>query len=153
MVVSPPDDLGQDVEPFLGGLEDLGGVDAQLCQQGADDLLVGVQQRGQQVHRLEPLVAAVACQGLGLLDGFLALECELIETKGHGHLTGMAVAGRGSIQLIADQRSNVSTSGSDRPEGMASRGKRCPRRCSPTRLDADRCHRARVTSSLRTRRR
>ena len=35
--------LGKGIEPFLGGLEDLGGIDAKLCQQGADDLLVGMQ--------------------------------------------------------------------------------------------------------------
>ena len=58
--------FGQDIEPFLGGLEDLGGVDAKLCQEGANDLLVGVQERGQQVHRLDPLVPAIACQRSGL---------------------------------------------------------------------------------------
>ena len=79
-------DLGQDVEPFLGGLQDLGGVDAELSQQRADDLLLGMQERGQQVHRLEPLMAALARQRLGLLHGFLALERELVETKGHGEL-------------------------------------------------------------------
>ncbi len=40
----PAGHLGKDVEPFLGGLQDLGGVDAELCQQRANDLLVGVRE-------------------------------------------------------------------------------------------------------------
>src|SRR4029077_19701402 len=67
-------DLGEDIEPFLGGLQDLGGVDSELRQQESDDLLVGVQQGGEQMHRLDPLMSAVACDSLRLLDGFLALE-------------------------------------------------------------------------------
>ncbi len=76
-------DLGQSTETFLGGLEDLRGVDSELSQQAADDLLLGVQQRGQKVHRLEPLMAAVAGQRLGRLDGFLALQSQSVETESH----------------------------------------------------------------------
>jgi hypothetical protein len=36
------------------------------------------------VHRLEPLVAALSRKVLGLLDGFLAFERELVKSKGHG---------------------------------------------------------------------
>ena len=43
----------------------------------------GCKQSGQQVHRLETLVPAFACQRLGLLHGLLALERELVEAKGH----------------------------------------------------------------------
>ena len=59
-------DLGKSVQPFLGGLLDLGGIDAELGQQRADDLLLGVRERGQQVHRLQALVPAFACQRSGL---------------------------------------------------------------------------------------
>ncbi len=50
--------LRQSAQTLLGRLEDLGWVDAELGQERADDLLLGIQERGQQVHWLKPLMAA-----------------------------------------------------------------------------------------------
>src|SRR5262249_44937642 len=55
-------------------------------------LLIGLQQRDEQVHRLEGLVPALAGQRLSLLDGLLALQGELVKSKGHS---------RGGLWLVA----------------------------------------------------
>ena len=87
-----PGDLGQGVQPFLGRPEDLGGVDAELAEQGADHPLFAVEQGHQQVHRLEPLMPAIARQALGALDRLLALQRQFIGTKRHGMTPPVNVA-------------------------------------------------------------
>ncbi len=81
-------DLGQRIESFLGGLEDLGRIDAQLAEERTDHLLVGVQQGRQQVHRLQSLMPALAGQRLGLLHRLLALQGELVESESHDDTQG-----------------------------------------------------------------
>ena len=49
-----------------------------------DHLLIGIEQGGQQVHRLEPLMAAFLRQFLSLLDRLLALDRQLFESECHG---------------------------------------------------------------------
>ena len=92
MVVSPPETLGRTLSPSSAAFRIWAGLTPSWVSSDADDLLVGVQQGRQQVHRLEPLVSALARQRLGLLHGFLALQGQLIESKGHDVVTWSAWA-------------------------------------------------------------
>ena len=78
--------LGEDVQPLLGGLQDLVRIHAKLRKQRPNDLLLRVQKRHQQVHRLQPRVPTLLSQGLRFLHSLLALERELLETKCHDRL-------------------------------------------------------------------
>ena len=66
-------DLRQGVQALLGRLEELRRVDPELAQERPDDRLLGVEQGRQQVHRLQPLMAPLLGELLGLLHRLLTL--------------------------------------------------------------------------------
>ena len=75
--------LGEDVQSLFGGPLDLVRIHPKLGEQRANDLLLWVQKRHQQVHRLQARMPSLLSQGLRLLHSLLALERELLESKCH----------------------------------------------------------------------
>jgi hypothetical protein len=76
-------DRRQRGQTLLGGTCDPVGIDAELLEQVADHRLVVVEQCHQQVHRLDPLMAAIGGQRLGLLDRFLTLQGQFVGSERH----------------------------------------------------------------------
>ena len=75
-----PADLGQALEGGLDVGADLGRRRADLGQDGVDDVLVLGEEAGQQVLGPDLLVAHLLGPRLGLLDGLLGHDGELIPT-------------------------------------------------------------------------
>jgi hypothetical protein len=76
-------DFGQGVQTLFSRSEQSSRLDAQLIQERADDRLIGIEKRDEQVHRLDPLVPSIASQFLSFLDRFLTPVSQFIKTKGH----------------------------------------------------------------------
>ena len=95
----PAGDLGQGVEPLLGRPQDLRRVAPELTQHRPHDRLLRVEQGHQQVDRLQPLMTPLLGQSLGLLQGLLALQRQLLESKGHECLRRLSL-GRDGVAVI-----------------------------------------------------
>ena len=75
--------LGKAVEQLLGFLGERGGPDAEARQDGRDGSLRLLDQRQQQMGRLELLVAVAAGNLLRALQRFLCSDRELVKSRGH----------------------------------------------------------------------
>ena len=78
-----PGHLWQPIDFTVQDASDLWQVDANLLHQGRDDAVLFFDQRGQQMQRLDLLVPVVLSKLLRLLDSFLCLDCQLVESKCH----------------------------------------------------------------------